>query len=97
MSEQHEMLMESISAIGTEEWVCPDCERRLLRLTWHPQSKIIIVEAGNEHALHLSCGDWPTAESIQDKPIENSNLPEEEEYRLRPWLEWLERVDFDDW
>jgi hypothetical protein len=89
---QHEMLLESISPIGTEEWVCPTCERRLLKLSWHPDFKEIVVRAGNESATHNTGEGLPQGPK---SPGKQTRLTAEEERRLAPWLEWMEATDFD--
>lgn len=35
---------------GTEEWLCPECGRRLL-IEWNP-FKRVVVEVGDENASH---------------------------------------------
>ena len=97
MHEQHEMLLESVSPIGTEQWFCPACERRLLRLTWHPESKEIVVEVGNGQAVHVSYDEETLSFSIRNEKEGDTELTSKAEHGLRPWLEWLDTVDFDGW
>ncbi len=95
--EQHEMQLESISSIGTEEWFCPICERRLLKLNWHPDSRQIVVQVGNENADHSHEGDSLRDDRPSVRQAEEAGPSAEQERRLGPWLEWMEEVDFDSW
>jgi hypothetical protein len=49
--EHHEMVLETTHSSGAEEWFCPTCGRRFL-MQWPPAYKKIILEAGDEEALH---------------------------------------------
>lgn len=49
--EQHEMRIERSHPSGAEEWYCPTCGRRFL-MQWPPQYKRVIIEAGDEYAVH---------------------------------------------
>ncbi|HLF75455.1 MAG TPA: hypothetical protein VI524_13955 [Anaerolineales bacterium] len=52
MDEQkHEMALERIHPSGTEEWYCATCGRRFL-LSWPPEYQKIILNAGDEYAVH---------------------------------------------
>ncbi len=78
MNHEHTMVLESISPIGTEEWYCPVCERRLLKLSWHPDARSLVVQPGDEAAKHfldghLACND--------DHLFDISD-----EQRLTPWV-----------
>ncbi len=37
---------------GTEEWSCADCGRRMM-LRWPPHYEMVILERGNENAVHV--------------------------------------------
>ena len=50
-SPQHEMILESTHPSGAEEWFCPTCGRRFL-MHWPPEYQKIILEPGDEHAMH---------------------------------------------
>lgn len=49
--EKHEMTMIATHASGVEEWNCPACGRRLV-LSWPPNYRKIVLEAGDEYAQH---------------------------------------------
>jgi hypothetical protein len=90
--QQHEMHLEKTHPSGVEEWYCPMCGRRFL-LSWPPAYKKIIIEAGDEYAIHnggkggLRMG--PPQVSDSEEPV----LSDE----LRAALEEaLEDIDFDD-
>ena len=88
----HEMILEKIHLSGVEEWYCPDCGRRFL-VQWPPSYKMIVLEQGDKDIRHnvsranARIGSYPLAQTR--KPDLN------EEFRLTPWLKWMEKVDFD--
>ncbi len=49
--ERHQMTLELMHPSGAEQWYCPTCGRRFL-LLWPPDYKKIIMQAGNEYAIH---------------------------------------------
>jgi hypothetical protein len=49
--EHHEMVLETTHPSGAEEWYCPSCGRRFL-MQWPPTYQKIVIEAGDEHAIH---------------------------------------------
>ncbi len=49
--EQHQMELVETHDTGAEEWHCPQCQRRFV-VQWPPQYKKIILEAGDEYAIH---------------------------------------------
>jgi hypothetical protein len=49
--EHHEMVLETTHSSGAEEWYCPTCGRRFL-MQWPPAYKKIVLESGDEEALH---------------------------------------------
>jgi hypothetical protein len=84
----HEMVFEKTHLSGVEEWYCPSCGRRFL-VQWPPSYKMVVLEPGEKDTRHNlskvnSHGSAPQANEIE--PIE--------EFRLIPWLEWMEKVDF---
>ena len=50
-SKYHEMELATTHPTGAEEWYCPTCGRRFL-MHWPPQYEKIILEVGDEYALH---------------------------------------------
>lgn len=49
--ERHEMELVETHDDGSEEWVCPTCSRRFL-MYWPPNYKRVILEEGDENAIH---------------------------------------------
>lgn len=49
--ERHEMHLERIHPSGAEEWLCPTCGRRFL-MRWPPSYSKIVLEPGDELAIH---------------------------------------------
>ena len=97
--QKHEMVLEKTHSSGEEEWHCPACGRRML-INWQPQFKKIVLEAGDDYAMHSATkGLLPTEPQVT--PVDGATQhaePEalvEEDPRLAPWLAWLEEVDFD--
>jgi hypothetical protein len=85
------MVLEKTYPAGAEEWCCPTCGRRFL-LQWPPNYKKIILEAGDEAALH-SGGKGGI--SMHPPEVMATEALAAEEEKLAPWLAWLEEVDFD--
>ena len=49
--ENHTMILEKSRTSGEEEWYCPECGRRMI-VNWTPKFKRVVVEPGDEYALH---------------------------------------------
>jgi hypothetical protein len=49
--ERHEMTMVAEHDSGAEEWCCHECGRRFI-MTWYPEYRNVVLEPGNEYALH---------------------------------------------
>ena len=49
--EHHEMNLIATHPSGAEEWHCPTCGRRFL-MHWPPKYKKLIIESGDEYAIH---------------------------------------------
>ena len=93
-AQHHEMRLEKIHSSGAEEWFCPTCGRRFL-MNWPPAYKKIVLEAGDESAMH-SGGKG----GLQMQPPQISGDDEELVLsdELRAELEDILRdVDLDDW
>ena len=88
----HEMILEKTLASGVEEWYCPICGRRF-QVQWPPAYKMIVLEPGDKDTRHnLSKGNL-RAGTLRVTQTEKTELIEE--FRLIPWLKWMEKVDFD--
>jgi len=87
----HEMILEKTHISGVEEWYCPACGRRFL-VQWPPAYKMIIVEAGDKDARH-NVSRSNSRIGLRPAPLKTTDLIDE--FRLIPWLKWMEKVDFD--
>ena len=88
----HEMILEQTHTSGVEEWVCPLCARRFL-VQWPPAYKMIILEPGDKDIRHNLSKTNLQRGLLQVTRAEVTEVIEE--FRLVPWLEWMEKVDFD--
>src|SRR5215467_7056638 len=52
MAERHEMILNGCEESGAEEWVCPDCGRRML-MRWLPEYEVLMLEHGDDRAIHV--------------------------------------------
>jgi hypothetical protein len=88
----HEMILEKTHLSGVEEWSCPDCGRRFL-VQWPPAYKMIVLEQGDKDIRHnvrkanSVIGSFPITQTKKTDSIE--------EFRLIPWIKWMEKVGFD--
>lgn len=94
----HQMVMIG-KGEGTEEWFCPHCGRRLL-LNWEPQFEKIILEAGDQEAMHSGELESSAARPVHISPAANPISPEVPDTSpdtrwLLPWMRWLDAVGFD--
>ena len=51
IQEHHVMVLEGVHPSGAEEWFCPTCGRRIM-MQWPPNYKKIVLEPGDEYAVH---------------------------------------------
>ena len=93
MSQQHhEMQLATIHTSGAEEWYCPTCGRRFL-MSWPPAYRKVVLEAGDEQAIHSGGAGGLQVSPPQVGTIEEPEMSEE----LRAALEEaLKDVDLDD-
>lgn len=92
--EQHEMILDKTHDSEAEEWYCPVCNRRYL-IQWLPEFKQIVLETGNEFALHNGSKGGLKIQASQAMQ-ENEPTPDTDP-GLRQWEDWLNRVDFESW
>lgn len=71
--EQHQMELADKHENGTEEWFCPTCGRRFI-MQWPPNFKRIILESGDEEAVHT--GAKGGVHSMTAAPAKESSLTE---------------------
>jgi hypothetical protein len=62
--EKHEMVLEKQFDSGAEEWYCPTCGRRFI-MQWPPEFKRVILEPGDEYAVHTAGKGIPGMVSMQ--------------------------------
>ncbi|HKG53674.1 MAG TPA: hypothetical protein VKB04_05400, partial [Anaerolineales bacterium] len=98
--EKHEMVLETTHPSGAEEWNCPTCGRRLL-ISWEPNFKKTVIEAGNEFSIHsggkggLKIGNTQVVR-VNDPNLEEESITPLEDARLAPWESWVNKSDFED-
>jgi hypothetical protein len=88
----HEMILEKVHLSGVEEWYCPTCGRRFL-VQWPPAYKMIVLEAGEKDTRHNVSKRDSRIGTPQAAQLEAHDLVDE--FRLIPWIKWMEKVDFD--
>jgi hypothetical protein len=88
----HEMVLEKTHPSGMEEWHCPTCGRRFL-VQWPPEYKTIILEPGDQDTRH-SLAPGTARLALHEMPQTKDTIVIEE-FRLIPWIKWMEQVDFD--
>lgn len=98
---RHEMELMATHASGAEEWYCPTCGRRFL-MQWPPAYKKIVLEPGDELALHsggkggLRLGAVDVDGPPEPTPPDGGRYPTEtalsDEMR-----DWLREAGFESW
>ena len=88
----HEMILEKTHISGVEEWHCPTCGRRFL-VQWPPAYKMIVVQAGEKDTRHNVSRNNSRSDPSQATQLEATDLIDE--FRLIPWIKWMEKVDFE--
>ena len=88
----HEMILEKTHIAGVEEWYCPICGRRFL-VQWPPAYKMIVLATGDKDIRHNVSRSASRRGSRSVTALEVTDLTDE--FRLLPWIKWMERVDFD--
>ena len=88
----HEMFLKKTHVSGLEEWHCPTCGRRFL-VQWPPAYKTIILEPGDQDIRH-SLVPGAVRPDPHEVPLAKDTILIEE-FRLIPWIKWMEKVDFD--
>jgi len=102
--ERHEMQLMRTLAGGEEEWFCPTCSRRFL-MRWFPKYTKLVLEPGDEHALHsgskgemLRLGNYDDSAPAEDTQLQPSFEAHEQDdtldsSALQPWRDWLDSAD----
>lgn len=89
--EHHQLVLEKTHASGAEEWYCPTCGRRLL-MSWPPDYKKIVLEPGDNYAIHAGGKGGLSMGTLQVAQEEDTSY--DDKY-LTPWIEWMEKIDFE--
>ena len=100
--EQHAMVLEITHPSGAEGWYCPRCGRRTV-IHWEPRFKRIILEAGDDHAIHTASTGEVQVGPMQIEPADPGDTPSppatpqspREDPGLAPWSAWLDAIDFE--
>lgn len=97
--QEHEMVLGKVHSSGAEEWYCPKCGRCLL-LDWQPKFRKIVIETGDEMIPHSGGKGGLGMGTVQYRPGINTALQddpslENEDPRLAPWAEWMDKIGFE--
>ena len=93
-SQPHKMQLEKTHPSGAEEWYCPTCGRRFL-MQWPPDYRKIILEPGNEYAMHSGGKGGLRLEAPEIREVEEDEPVLSDELRAA-LEEVLDDIDFDD-
>jgi hypothetical protein len=92
---EHKMVVKSTFPTGAQEWYCPTCGRRFI-LQWPPNYKRIILNEGDEQAIHSGGNGGLVMGPVEVEPAEPENNVEEQgqfndldDPYLSPWARWL--------
>lgn len=87
---QHTMELVQTHGSGAEEWFCPTCGRRFL-MTWSPAYKKLVLDAGDEYAVHSGGKGGITLQTLdmngQPPPSSAADSTAELSDEMRRWLE----------
>ena len=78
---RHEMILNGRAESGAEEWLCPICGRRML-LRWPPDYEKLVLEHGNESAIHVGGKGGARVGDFVVAPTPEGDVPGTE----RQWL-----------
>ena len=87
---RHEMILNGSVESGAEEWACPTCGRRML-LRWPPHYEKLILEHGDEAAIHVGGKGGLRLGQVAVAPASAGEVPEAEQQWLRD-----NGIDWDD-
>jgi hypothetical protein len=84
------MILNGSAESGAEEWACPTCGRRML-LRWPPHYEKLILEHGDEAAIHVGGKGGVRLGRVTVAPAPAGEVPEAEQQWLRD-----NGIDWDD-
>lgn len=105
-NQMHQMVLKK-SHSGAEEWICPECGRRIL-VEWPPEFRKIVLDEGDMSVAHsgsrggLIMGTHEIIDFNVDQEAVPANTAENDidvdidENRLDPWMRWLDANGFKD-
>jgi len=103
----HQMVLINSHTGGAEEWICPECGRRIL-IEWLPDFHKIVLDEGDMDVAHsgskggLIMGLNEIIDLNEDREVvsahtsENDIVLDIDEDRLDPWMRWLDTKGFKD-
>lgn len=94
--EKHTMELLKTHPSGAEEWVCPTCNRRFL-VQWPPNYRKIILEPGDEYAVHNGGKGDVAMGTPRVQNGQNGDSANFEASLAQIWLDAIEGLDFGDW
>jgi hypothetical protein len=83
------MILTDSAESGAEEWVCPDCGRRML-LRWPPDYEKLVLEHGDDTAIHVGEKGGLRIGQAVVTPAPAADVPTPE----RQWLQGI-GIDWD--
>lgn len=91
LESRHEMQLATVHPSGAEEWSCPQCGRRFVA-TWEPVFRRVILEQGEERAIHtgqgLSLAIDVAVDSLEKHAPKDTKLED-------VWKRLLDKLDID--
>jgi len=97
--QRHEMRLERTHTTSADEWFCPTCGRRFL-MQWPPDYKKIMLEVGDEQAIHSGGKDGLHVGPVEARPggIDDDEITPETPCPLSDELRaWLREAGFEAW
>jgi hypothetical protein len=61
------MVLNGRAKSGAEEWVCPDCGRRVL-VRWPPDFERLVLEHGDDSVVHVGAKGGVRMAGVEVKP-----------------------------
>ena len=93
---QHEMVVCETYSTGAQEWYCPVCGRRYI-LQWPPAYSKIVLEVGDEMAIHIGGSGGLQMGSAEVRSSQESSPSSQEQSFTHPENENISvEVDEDD-
>lgn len=96
----HKMVLVTTHPSGADEWHCPACGRRVL-IQWPPNYKKIVLESGDEYAIHsggkggITFGAPQLTQESENSTQDSDILSARDKARLVEWDQWLSGMGFE--